>query len=597
MAEYSNETVPDMDEEISYKSKASELEELVNELRRLGELHRKRRVELSTLNEEYYEGRQNQLPTVDGSSLVDVWADAKVYPTVHNYIRPVVDTIAARLTKNRPNVKATPSTPEARDIVSSGVADAIITSLTRSKNFDDVMHKAVHTAYIHGTGGFKVYYDPIREEIVWDPITLFDFVIDPSSDSPQWVMFENYIPAWEARKILKAADIKAEVETVSYTRGAIAEPCSGVCVYELWYLPDERIKEGLFLQCVGGNVVGAAPYPPGYTRPHPDLPERIVPFLPVVLFKPLDHRGSPYGDTPMDSALEPQSKLNHLESVLAHLERLSGSIRWVGPLSVNRQMRSGNSHYIDITTPNEKGMMGWAETPQIPSLLMENRNVYVDRIYKLFGISEVSVGSMEMKSNIAAKGLAYMAELDGDKMAGASKGLSRAVLELWRKTLALMQSYYIVERVVALTGKGLGETILWKGAMLNGVDIDLVEDSSLQKHPDGIEADYAEKAKAGLLPPEGFGTVEATGLREDNFSLAQKRILDWELGQILEGKPLPELSADPGIAVEYLAQKMQIDPTNFAIIKQFMQLYDSKGKNAAAKQGPPPAPPGAAPVQ
>lgn len=558
--------------------------ELARTLLEMGELGRKDRSKLSEVNERYYNSDQSTMLNPVSGDFLNVWNGSGLWPTQFNLIKVAASALTARLVKGRPSIAAYPATAEAKDIISSGIAQHIIEQKELRDGFDTKIADMVRDGLIGGTSGFKIHYDTDKQEVVWSNLSFFDFVLDPQEEY-QWVIFKKYLAFEEAEMILEERGIDhTDMETTTYRVNSMSVESEGVEILELWHLPNVRFPEGLFVQTVGGITLETSAYPEAYTMNHPET-DLIIPFLPLVLFRPFDVRGSPYGSTTCDDAILPQTYYNQLESIMHKREQMMAHERLLAPASVINQIKNGFSQYITINDESEISKTKFLMTDAVPPLLVQNREYYPKMIFDLFGVSQLAAGMFQLKQNIPAKGLAYLTEIDSDKFSSTIKSLQNALLNGWRYTLALMQKLYATERIARIAGSSDLEAIVWKGASLVGVDVRLEDRSGEERFSQTKALRAEEKAAQGLLDPQEAAERSETGLETTVFEGSQKKIVHTDLSVVLEGRE-PDLSADPNFAINYLSYLLNLDMSEQErqAIQQMLQHYQGVLQSAQQQE-------------
>lgn len=288
---------------------------------------RAERERAATRNEIFYSGEHAEAESFGGGSYL--WNRSNLRPLSYNHISTVVDAFSARLLRNNPFPTSYPISGSPEDQVASQITNAIISQRVRAEDYDDLVHRVVRQGTIHGCAGFKVVYNPEKDLVEWLPLTLFDLYLDPYAETEAeagWVIFERHIAKPEAQRLLEAAGIKAEPEEENFRKTGSGRSQAGCPLRELWLLPGvhPEFPQGLFAQFVGTEPVQAQDFPYFLTNAETGQEE---PFLPLALFSPRATRGSAYGSTPTDNAIEPQKRLNKLEATLANLEELTGNVK------------------------------------------------------------------------------------------------------------------------------------------------------------------------------------------------------------------------------------------------------------------------------
>lgn len=566
------------------------LEALFEDLLEDAKRDKSKRENLAVRNESFVASSQDDLTSWQESA-PSLFFNNRKRLVIHNYLASIIETYSARLLKFNPYPKAYGVSASPEDQLAAKITNSIIEQKTKEDSYDNLIYDIVKQGAIHCCAGLKIYYSKSIDEVKWDFLSFFDFYLDPcasSVDTANWVIFEKHIDKRKAERMLK--DFPAEkdaLEEENYRKTASGETRSGVPVRELWMLPgyDEEYPNGLFALFVGHKLIIKEDFPPNYHFVVPETGKKKF-FLPLVLFTPSSERNTAYGKTPTDEAIEPQRSLNNLETNLADLERKVSNVKL---LTNSTSIMSSWNSKDQILQLNMDDFVRWSPQPEMPPLMMNNRQEYLDKLYKLFGLSEISAGQAELKSHTYGKQIAYLSELDGQKTAGALKSIRAMVLSAWKKTLALMQHYYITERLAKFTNSSDLEINTWKGSMLMGADISLEPVDGLEKYQATKAQDQVERMKLGLENPQTVSETSQTGLTETTFENVAIKQIDAEIDAALKGSvPLPQ--NNPMIALPRIDQMigalraMDVPVIKIANVQMLKQAYLQKQQEMSAQK-------------
>ena len=578
---------------------------LIDELYRKGSKARDLFLVKADRNERYVNGEQfediNRLTGV----LSDVPWQEYVPKVAHNLLRNLSLTWTSRLLRNRPSVSAYPHNPEIADSASAEAAAKLIEFFEYEFDIDEMMFDMVNRAAAHGIGGVKIAFDPDENTVAWDPVTIFDFVMEPRErqELAGWVVFERFIEEYEANLILREAGISEKASPVEYYVG-INEYRQGVKVRELWFRPSARVPDGIYALQVSGHVTQAMPYPYTFKRMDEPDEERQESFLPIALFVVDPRRGTCWGDTWMNDAVPIQRQINEVESTLTKLRRDTACAKLIAPGNVATAIDT-NNQIIKMDDPQQAQILRYMEPPRINNLLFADRDLLPHRLYDLAGLNELMVGAESAKSGQSAKTIAYLSELDAMKQAGTARSIERFLLEAWRKTLTLARNYYTEPRMLAIVGENnVIEHQSFLGADIDGVGLRLEPRTGEERYTAQKTENVIQHSQLGIKDVAEARAMVETGIDSTPEDQRQHAAMAELVRTIYSGAdPFVDESVDPSFAIDYLNQAITVqestggDERSTEILRQILEVYmqfqsEIMAQQAQAEapmpQGPPP---------
>jgi len=577
---------------------ATTVRQLIEELYEKGAIARNNYLVKADRNERFVHGEQytdiNRLTGV----IQDVpWQDFVPKVTV-NLLRNLVLTWTSRLLRNRPSVAAYPHNAEIADAQSADAALTIIEYLEHQYDIDEMMFDIVSRACAHGVGGVKLVYDPDDDNVSWDPVTIFDYVLDPKEHlhESQWIIFEKFIDENEANMLLREKGIPESATVEAYYVGP-DQRREGVKVRELWYRPGPRIPEGLYSLEVSGYVVDAMDYPYIFnTREYPG-DTRQDSFLPLSTFVVSTVRGTCWGDTWVNDAVPTQRQINEVESTLTKLRRDTAAAKLIAPGNIAEAIDT-NNQILKIDDPMQAQMVRYMNPPQISPLLFADREELKKRLYDLAGLNELMVGAEAAKSGQSAKTIAYLSELDGMKQAGTARSIERFLLDAWRKTLVLVRNYYTEPRMLSIIGENnVLSQASFVGSDIDGVDIRLEPRDGSARYTATKRQDIIDQAQIGIRDQSEASAIMQTGIAENTEDQRQDKAMAELISTVMKGSdPYIDESIDPFFAHDYITEAIAIqeqtngDKVKVEILKQIREVYTQFKEQMAAQQAQQQAP-------
>lgn len=570
-------------------------------------------------NELYYLGEQFKDVSEDNLEIEDMsWQD-DVPQVYRNYMRPLINTYSARMQKDRPSVKAKANTPEAYDLGAVDVANALIYHVSDLNDVDDLLFQATPLAQCHGKVAIKTVWDPTigppsagevvginadtGEEIVegegepsgevsFELVTLFDYFADgsPRVDDSHYVVFTDHVSRDDAKARLEEAGLDDDVETVTYS-DLYDEEEEGAEVFEIWVRPCPRFRRGWYALVVSGHVVE---YLPTYPYPHHELP------ISEWFINP--RRGSPYGSSHVDDAVVIQRQINELVSVIHKITRDCGNLYFVGHPALIEAIEGGATHNIAIASDAQRKNNGWIDPPNPPPLLFAQLETLVKVLYDVFGLNEILTGQENVRAGTSARQIAYLTELDSQKLAGAARSLARLLKRMWRQALRLYQHFVTEDRLIEIAGGDrFNGVVAFTGADLGGVDVRLEPASGLELLGAAEGEEAMQDTMAGLIPPAEGLERRATGQDRTAMAYWQGAIVHEQIRGALAGAAVaPDPQVDPQIAIGEIRGALEIakrQPVPQQLTQNLLNLmlgYQQMAQQMAQQQptfAPQPAPP------
>lgn len=520
-----------------------------------------------------------------GEQFIDIGSDGEIrdledWPdhvrkTKRNHLRNLSLTWTSRILEDAPWVKCWPSEPGV-DQAAAEVANDILDNCKQLHDFDDMSATAAERVQHHTAVGIKAVWDPLigppspgipvydeasglprydengepvlegkgepLGDVRWDLVTVFDYGTDGAENIEDsiWCFFERWGDEWEARSLLDAAGLEPKVDVEPYTDtwGVKRE---GVRITELWWRPGARFPKGLYCVQVGCQPVMAIPFPYNHHE------------LPLAVWKCGARRGSPFGSSHVDDAVEIQMSINENVAALQTQSRQIASQKLIAPGAVIEAWENGNQ-MVAVEDEAQARIIRYIEPPPRSMVLVQSLEDNEKALYTVYGLNEVLSGAENVKSGTSAKSIAYLNKLDSMKMSGASRSLNKMVVRLARQTLKLYQQFVQLPRLARITGDvGLAAAKQFVGADLAGVDVKIESASGRSQMRAEVSAQAQEQVLAGNMDP-GVAEQVKTGSAETSFGRASRDIVTAQAEAALRGEPeAADPEVDPTIAINEIS--------------------------------------------
>ena len=550
--------------------------------------HADRRFGQAMLNERFISGDQQWgLDTKRGPSELVVEWPAWLPRTQRNLMRNLHMTNVARVTKGDPSVKAWGGDGSSGDVASADVANTLIYSLRNAQDHRKIISRAAWTAGAQGAAAFYVTWDPARGpkgvdgrrlgDICVEQLQIFDWISDGSEDitESEYVAVRRWMRKDEAHARLLSTGEDLPEPTAHAVKTLWGDGMSRVEAWEYWHRPCEMIPRGLFCLFIAGHVVDVGDYP----YEHGELPLHV--------WKWADLPDSPHGATPCDDAVPLQAQLNRLHSSLALLT--SKAARWTKVITSPSIAKAWNADTQVIGEPDEKARTGTQiiGPPPPPALLYTQIEEAERMLREVYGVNEAVVGS-DASQTKNARMLAYVTELDAQKLAGTVVARDHALLGVYRQCLNLWRQFVVESRTVRILGEaGMPGLMPFVGAMLEGVDVYLEPTAGQDNTKPAQALDAEQAAQAGLMDPAKASELRNTGQMQTRFEAMARTIVRRQISDAAAGfAAQPDPSIPAAIAVEEISLALEQAGGNMLAAQSLQALLAAYQQAAQAQMQP-----------
>lgn len=499
---------------------------------------------IARVNERFVQGEQwEAFYDAKGKAGItqDAWFDDEGIPRLHiNHSGNLKNTWTSLMTKDRLTGRAVAASDEPEDTYRAEIAQKVIEFQQRELKTAEKQHECVDNAVQHGTAGLKVYYDPGEDVIELCPVTIFNYVRDPTPllEDARWVVFEDWISEDEATAELQAAGFEGREAKAQEYENAAGDKLQGVRQLEVWHLPSREYPEGFFASIIEDEVVEAMPYP--YVFEVDGGREEYL--LPLVEMRVRKVRESAFGKTPLTDVVPLQRTLNEVNARLVKMLRVASKLARILPASVADAMGESGDEDADIIVPDNQlaaaEAIGFTKLPTIPKELFDQRTYYEQTMTTVMGLHAFTAGGdAKTRSGTAQE---TIIELDQTKNADARKSYEQMVYAMWRLILLLVGRYYTAERKARITNGSAADVFAFSSADVQGVDIAIEPASEVDSLTDVKEQRAVERRKAGLVgdiewravldrPGYGSSKAMAEGIVETYLSGAPVEVMPNDL--------------------------------------------------------------------
>lgn len=491
----------------------------------------------------------------------DAFYDNEGIPRIAvNLLRNLESTWSALLVKDRQDAKAVAANDDPLATYRADLANQLIDYFIHELDTASKVHKTATYSLDHGTAGLKVLYSPSLESVTLEPVTVFDYVIDPTPDwhNAKWVMFTSHIDEEEAEALYEASvpPIQKEPKPEKWKNSA-GEDMEGVPQQELWMKPCRDYPKGLFACVVGGQVVETMDYPYIFSRDGDGKDEAL---LPIVLMKTREVRGSPYGGTPLTDCVALQRSYNEIVSRDVKFIRNTTNTHLLLPTSMKKHADPMQDSVLYVSAADAQSgaaaQIRYTEPPARSPVIAEMRDFFERSMSKVIGINDVTSG--QKTGSISGRAIENIVELDAQKNADATKSLEVMVLDMWRLILDLVRRYYTVPRKMKMMHRPSADVLLFDSADIQGVDVRLEPGSEIDRLSSVAEQAQAERIKNGLAPASSLGASQNAPGYGMSRDAAEKLVQEFLSGANVDINPGDfQLDVVAGVIEEHRAIALQ----------------------------------------
>jgi len=453
---------------------------------------------------------------------------------VLNYILPTVETLAGKLTENRPGFMCMPASTDDDDMEAARQCEHMLDYLWQEMGMQVKLHEAVKWMAVTGTVFFKVWWDDsagddyIDEEVeptleyinekvgdqagpteaktglpVIDVLSPLEVGWDPGAkdmDTCRWMIHANMMHVDEVRERWpdkgKHVHPDASYEVDQYSQQVLREfartnqtddqNLDRVLVLEYFERPSPRHPEGYY-SIVAGSIL---------------LEEQeILPYgrLPFVAARHNTVPGRFAGEGVVNSIIPAQKELNKSVSQRIENKNLHAQPKWRAEKgSVDKQTftdEPGEIIFYNRTAARPPEPL--PPPPLSPEHKMLEKE-QIEHIQAISGISDVTRGMAPSQTSGRAIGL--LSDLDATKLGPTVRELELAIERMCGMMLWMTREYLPVPRALQIMGRsGAVEVIEFYAEQIKNTRVRVHANSMLPKHPSYRREQIMQMYQVGIL--------------------------------------------------------------------------------------------------
>lgn len=467
---------------------------------------------------------------------------------VINKIKPIIRAEIAKVTQEKPQAYAIPSSSDEEDLAAARMAEAAFDYLWRELKLNRIMRRAEFWTMTCGTGFIKDFYDKdmvdssgikgaIRAEAV-SPFHLFvpdlqeqeienqPYVIHSLAKDPEWVEMRYGV------RIAPDSIAGGELLEQKFLSaiGISTVPKKFVAVKEAWIKPNPHFKEGAHVVWAGDQILSLTE---GWLYNHGEYPFTKLEHIPTGRF---------YTDSTIVDLIPLQKELNRTRSQIIEAKNRMAKPQLVaakGSVEVNKMTTEPG-----LVIEYNPGFQPPQPLPlqNLPSyVVQEVERIQVD-MDDISSQHEVTKGRTP-PGVTAATAIAYLQEQDDSKLSNTIGSLEEGVEKVGRHMLSHIQQFWTAERKIKVIGEDntVEAYMLSQANIRGGTDIYVEAGSAMPRSRAAKQAFIMELGERGWI--NGDQGLKYLGLVETGKLYEEIRIdarqAQREHVKMMAGMPVP----------------------------------------------------------
>ena len=443
--------------------------------------------------------------------------------SVNNYIKPIVSTVASKLTQSRPSFIVRPTGSEDDQRQKARASEYLLDYLYRKMRMQAVTYDVVWWAALTGTGFFNCYWDhsagktlqvgeslevtgfPVVE--AWSPFDVFPDWEASHLHTAKWVILAHVLsgPALELRwaGVVDKLERKNRANSTGFAsdddsvrksdlRGYVADGGEQKLYKVLEYQerPSTEHPEGRRVIVSEGVVLEET-----------HLPGRK---FSITAVKVGEMSGRFWGTGVVQGLVPIQRELNRTISQILEMRNLSVNPPWIAASgSIAKTGIKNRPDHIVFYNANVGPPPQRVPPVPIPNSLYELADTLKNNMYDISGVHEISQGRGP-SGVISGRALGVLADQDAVKLAAPARSLEDAFADLGAGILEMWRENMDVEMTVSVVSEShRSEAVRFHRDHIDSTDVEIQAGSLLPKF-----ASYEREISLQLLQLGGFGPIE-----------------------------------------------------------------------------------------
>jgi len=421
---------------------------------------------------------------------------------VFNKLFPLWLAQTSNLINFIPNITSRPMTSEREDQLNAEFARKMLQAFWRSEHFQDIVDEwsewktSCGLIFIlplwDGRAGKEIEPGVFMGDIVIDIASPFEIMLDYSEQNIEKisrflrisVKSVDYLSEKYNTKVTPEEISVDDIPSIKISRlGAGSQQIektlkNHTVVMEFFELPTKKFPNGLHY--IGTKSKTLVEDDLNYFKiDKTGKEERILPIVVDYMYR---MPGTMVGTDSVSQSVNVQTLLNKImSSVVENADRFSRPKVYAPRGKIVRGAMSDDPREIIAEYDNEiEGEIIFGKPPEMPAYVLNFIPVIQTHIQELFGIGDISLGRIPRRATTGPV-VRFLGDKDDTKLKKPRKATKKAIREIFRQVLWLMERNFKEERMVDVVGKD-GVSLMQKGFMgknLRNVDITIETDEGL----------------------------------------------------------------------------------------------------------------------
>jgi hypothetical protein len=438
-----------------------------------------------TLNRTFMNGNQWIWRDRVQNTLRSVPRDPSRTRVTVNRIWPTSRHLLAKLLSRPLVFEVPPAAADDATIRGAKKSEAVLTSLYKEHNWEDLREQMAWNTWLGGTGILAIDWDPSagptightefgrsygKGEICSTPLTILEVGWEPGTRDAETSLWWTRVQALPPAEVQATYDLKKlPPSDATAARGFLGRalvpddrvyaPTALTMVITYYERPNSKRPEGAVCTVVGNEIVDG---------PHP-WPFPFKDRLNMVVFRETKVSGRATGDTVVTAAIPVQTAYNAAWSNLVEHLKLAGNARLMIPDASVDAMDELSDLPGEIVPYNAAGgKPEWLMPAGLPQWVIEQPQMLGAQIDDILGLHDVSRG--EAPTNVeSGVGLSVLVEQDSTPLGQLTRELVHGFERYATMALEIYADKVVTTRTARVTKQGaLPEVVAWTGKDLMG---------------------------------------------------------------------------------------------------------------------------------
>jgi len=421
---------------------------------------------------------------------------------VFNKLFPLWLTQTSNLINFIPNITSRPTNSSTEDKLNADLSRRLLQAYWRSEHFQDNIDKwsewktGCTMAFIlplwDGRSGKEIDPGVFTGDISIEIASPFEIILDYSEQDIDKISRFMRVSVRNVEYLSQKYGVKVQPEEISVDEipaikiarlGINTEQVEQILknhavVFEFFELPTEKYPNGLHY--IGTKKTKLVEEDLNYFKPtETGKKERILPIVVDYMYR---IPGTIVGTDSVTQCINLQSQLNSVMSNIVENGNRLGRPKVLAPRGkiVRGAMTEDPREIIVEYDPDIEGEIVPFKPPEMPAYLLNLIPALQAQMQELFGVGDISLGKIPRRATTGPV-VRYLGDKDDSRLKKPRKTTKKAIRDVFRHILWLMEHNFKEERIVDIVGEK-GDGLVQKkfmGSNLRNVDITIETDEGL----------------------------------------------------------------------------------------------------------------------